>query len=103
MADVVAFGGQEKIYEVQPDPVLLVKYGITSQDVFSAVEKSNLNVGGDVVVTNEQAFVEGTDAKWWTMLTPKRKQEIALGAMVTGIFVAVITVLVAARKYRRYH
>jgi cobalt-zinc-cadmium resistance protein CzcA len=57
VADVVAFGGQEKIYEVQPDPVLLVKYGITSQDVFSAVEKSNLNVGGDVVVTNEQAFV----------------------------------------------
>lgn len=57
VADVVAFGGQEKIYEVQPDPVLLVKYGITSQDVYSAVEKSNLNVGGDVVVTNEQAFV----------------------------------------------
>ena len=57
VADVVAFGGQEKIYEIQPDPVLLVKYGITSQDVFSAVEKSNLNVGGDVVVTNEQAFV----------------------------------------------
>jgi len=57
VADVVAFGGQEKIYEIQPDPVLLVKYGITSQDVFNAVEKSNLNVGGDVVVTNEQAFV----------------------------------------------
>jgi cobalt-zinc-cadmium resistance protein CzcA len=57
VADVVAFGGQEKIYEIQPDPVLLVKYGITSQDVFSAVEKSNLNVGGDIVVTNEQAFV----------------------------------------------
>jgi hypothetical protein len=54
-------------------------------------------------VTNEQAFVEGTDAKWWTMLTPKRKQEIALGAMVTGIFAAVITVLLAAKKYRRYH
>jgi len=52
-------------------------------------------------VTNEQAFVEGTDAKWWTMLTPKRKQEIALGAMVTGILAAVITVLVAARRYHR--
>ena len=59
--------------------------------------------GWTPTVTNEQAFVEGTDAKWWTMLTPKRKQEIALGAMVTGIFVAVITVLVAAKKYRRYH
>ena len=59
--------------------------------------------GWTPTVTNEQAFVEGTDAKWWTMLTPKRKQEIALGAMVTGILAAVITVLVAARKYRRRH
>ena len=59
--------------------------------------------GWTPTVTNEQAFVEGTDAKWWTMLTPKRKQEIALGAMVTGIFAAAITVLGAARKYRRYH
>ena len=57
VADVVAFGGQEKIYEIQPDPTMLVKYGITSQDVFDAVEESNLNVGGDVVVENEQAFV----------------------------------------------
>lgn len=59
--------------------------------------------GWTPTVTNEQAFVEGTDAKWWTMLTPKRKQEIALGAMVTGIFAAAIMVLVAAKKYRRYH
>lgn len=59
--------------------------------------------GWTPTVTNEQAFVEGTDAKWWTMLTPKRKQEIALGAMLTGILAAVITVLVAARKYRRRH
>lgn len=57
VADVVAFGGQEKIYEIQPNPTMLVKYGITSQDVFDAVEKSNLNVGGDVVIENEQAFV----------------------------------------------
>jgi len=41
-------------------------------------------------VTNEQAFVEGTNAKWWTMLTPKRRQELALGAMV-AIIVAVVS------------
>jgi nucleoside-diphosphate-sugar epimerase len=57
--------------------------------------------GWTPTVTNEQAFVEGTDAKWWTMLTPKRKQEIALGAMITGIFAALVTVLVAVKKYRR--
>jgi nucleoside-diphosphate-sugar epimerase len=57
--------------------------------------------GWTPTVTNEQAFVEGTDAKWWTMLTPKRKQEIALGAMITGIFAALVTVLVVVRKYQR--
>ena len=31
-------------------------------------------------VTNEQAYVEGTEAKWWTMVTPKRRQEIAARA-----------------------
>ena len=36
-------------------------------------------------VTNEQAYVEGTEAKWWTMVTPKRRQEIALGAMIGAI------------------
>lgn len=47
-------------------------------------------------VTNEQTFVEGTDEKWWTILTPKRKQEIALGAMVAaivGVLIAVVTLV----------
>ena len=52
-------------------------------------------------VTNEQAFVEGTDAKWWTMLTPKRKQEIALGAMITVLVSSLLTGLIAFRRYRR--
>jgi nucleoside-diphosphate-sugar epimerase len=36
-------------------------------------------------VTNEQAFVEGTEAKWWTMITPKRRQELALGGAVLAV------------------
>lgn len=52
-------------------------------------------------VTNEQAFVEGTDAKWWTMLTPKRKQELALGAMSVGIVALLVTASMMWRKYRR--
>jgi nucleoside-diphosphate-sugar epimerase len=35
-------------------------------------------------VTNEQAYVEGTEAKWWTMVTPKRRQELSLVAMGAG-------------------
>ncbi len=33
-------------------------------------------------ITNEQAYVEGTEARWWTMITPKRRQELSLGALV---------------------
>ena len=52
-------------------------------------------------VTNEQTFVEGTDEKWWTILTPKRKQEIALGAMVAVIVGAVIGVVSLVRRRHR--
>ncbi len=57
VADVVAFGGEEKTYEVRPNPSLLVKYGITPDKLFQALEKSNKNVGGDVMLKNDQAFV----------------------------------------------
>jgi len=39
-------------------------------------------------VTNEQAYVEGTEAKWWTMVSPKRRQEIALSGL--GAVLAVV-------------
>ena len=57
-------------------------------------------------VTNEQAYVEGTEAKWWTMVTPKRRQELALAGMVTAAVAVVtaavwITRWVRARRARR--
>lgn len=52
-------------------------------------------------VTNEQAFVEGTDAKWWTMMTPKRKQEIALGASLLGIVIVIASAVSWLRRRRR--
>lgn len=57
VADVVAFGGQEKTYEVSVDPNRLSKYDVTPLEVFEAVNKSNLNVGGDVIEKNKQAYV----------------------------------------------
>ena len=33
--------------------------------------------GWHPTVTNEQAYVEGTESHWWTMVTPKRRQELA--------------------------
>lgn len=52
-------------------------------------------------VTNEQAFVEGTETKWWTMLTPKRKQEIALVAMVLVLVNVIAGVVFAVRRRSR--
>ena len=57
VADVVAFGGRQKIYEVQVNPTKLVKYNITPLEVYQAVTKSNVNVGGDVIEKNGQAYV----------------------------------------------
>lgn len=57
VADLVAFGGQEKIYEISVDPVKLQKHDLTPLEVYEAVSKANLNVGGDVIEKNGQAYV----------------------------------------------
>ncbi len=57
VADVVSFGGETKAYEIQVDPGKLSNLGITSLDVYNAVTKSNINIGGDVINVNNQAYV----------------------------------------------
>jgi nucleoside-diphosphate-sugar epimerase len=47
--------------------------------------------------TNEEALVAGTEAKWFTLLSPKRKQELALG---TAGALAVLVALAAALGVR---
>ena len=57
VADVNSFGGEERIFEVSVNPEMLIKYNLTSLDVYNAVAKSNVNVGGDVIERNGQAYV----------------------------------------------
>lgn len=57
IADVNSFGGEEKIFEVSVNPELLIKYNLTSLDVYNAIAKSNVNVGGDVIERNGQSYV----------------------------------------------
>lgn len=57
VADLVAFGGADRTYEITIDPVMLTKYDITPLEVYAAVSKSNINVGGDVIEKNGQAYV----------------------------------------------
>ena len=51
--------------------------------------------------TNEQVYVEGTEPKWWTMLTPKRKQELSLGGsgVLLGVIGMIVTIII--RRARR--
>jgi cobalt-zinc-cadmium resistance protein CzcA len=57
VADVVSFGGEVKTYEISVDPKLMQDFNITSLDVFQAVSRSNVNVGGDIIEKNDQAYV----------------------------------------------
>lgn len=57
VADVVAFGGRDKIYEIEADPGRMIQYDLTPLEVYEAVTRSNINVGGDVIEKNGQAFV----------------------------------------------
>lgn len=57
--------------------------------------------GWEPTVTNEQAYVEATEEKWWTMLTPKRKQELALGGMVLVLVSVLMSIAGAVRRSRR--
>ncbi|WP_447642039.1 MULTISPECIES: efflux RND transporter permease subunit [Chitinophagaceae] len=57
VADVTAFGGEVKTFEIRIDPGRLASIGITALDVFNAVQKSNINIGGDVINQNNQAYV----------------------------------------------
>ena len=51
-------------------------------------------------ITNEQAYVEGTEAKWWTMVSPKRRQEVALGLLVVSLLVGAVAIVRAVRRRR---
>ncbi|TXT29676.1 MAG: heavy-metal exporter HME family, partial [Chitinophagaceae bacterium] len=57
VADVNSFGGEEKSFEVSVNPSYLTKYSLTSLDVYNAIVKSNINVGGDVIERNGQAYI----------------------------------------------
>jgi nucleoside-diphosphate-sugar epimerase len=52
--------------------------------------------------TNEQAYVAGTEARWWTTLSPKRRQELSLGLLgLVIVKVGTITTLLVVRAVRR--
>ncbi len=57
VADIVSFGGEVKTFEVSVNPHQLINYGITPLELYNAIANSNINVGGDVITKNSQAYV----------------------------------------------
>ncbi|GAA4807526.1 CusA/CzcA family heavy metal efflux RND transporter [Olivibacter ginsenosidimutans] len=57
VGDIVSFGGEVKTFEIKVNPQKLASYDISPLDIYEAASKSNINVGGDVIVDNAQAYV----------------------------------------------
>lgn len=60
VAEVNSWGGFEKQFHVAVDPDLLIKYGLTLDDVRTALERNNQNVGGGQIErAGESLLVQG--------------------------------------------
>jgi cobalt-zinc-cadmium resistance protein CzcA len=58
--EVNSFGGEVKQYQVLVHPDRLVKYGLSIREISEALERSNGNAGGGVLVSGwEQTYVRG--------------------------------------------
>jgi cobalt-zinc-cadmium resistance protein CzcA len=57
VASIASFGGEEKMFEIKVNPAELAAYHLSPLEVYEAVAKSNINVGGDVIQKGSQAFV----------------------------------------------
>lgn len=57
VADVTPFGGLIKQYQIEVDPLLLAKYGLTVSQVAQSVDANNQNAGGALLDNRQQAMV----------------------------------------------
>src|SRR5258706_13880278 len=57
IADVVTFGGQIKTYEVNPNLARMRYYGISLQQLYTALGRGNANVGGSKVTQGSQQYL----------------------------------------------
>jgi cobalt-zinc-cadmium resistance protein CzcA len=63
VAGVDAIGGYVKQYHVQPDPMQLVAYGLTFQDIIEALERNNVSTGAGYIEHKGEAYVVRADGR----------------------------------------
>jgi copper/silver efflux system protein len=60
VAEVASIGGHVKQYQVQLDPTKLLAYGVTTQELMTAIQRSNADVGGQVMeIAGHEHVVRG--------------------------------------------
>src|SRR5216117_482403 len=57
VADVVTYGGFVKQYQVEPDLAKMKAYGVTLQQLFTALNRGSANAGGGYVDKGEQQYL----------------------------------------------
>ena len=57
VAGVDAIGGYVKQYQVQPDPMKLVSYGFTFQDLIDALRNNNVSAGAGYIEHNGESYL----------------------------------------------
>ena len=57
VAEINSWGGFERQYHVVVSPEEMIKYNLTLDDVFKALEENNRNVGGGQVLSSGQSFL----------------------------------------------
>lgn len=63
VAGVDAIGGYVKQYHVQPDPMKLVEYGLTFQDILTALEQNNVSTGAGYIEHQGESYLVRADGR----------------------------------------
>ena len=88
VAEVNSWGGRERQYQVVVDPRRLLKYDLTLLDVFDALRRNNLNVGGGTITrAGESLLVQGVG-----LLTTLKQVEDVVIKSASGVPVYVHSV-----------
>lgn len=81
VAEVNSWGGRERQYQVVVDPRRLLKYDLTLLDIFNALQRNNLNVGGgNITRAGESLLVHGVG-----LLTSLEQIESVVVKSVDGV------------------
>lgn len=99
VAEVNSWGGFEKQYQVVVDPNNLIRFNLTLDDVFRALEQNNKNIGGGQIVSSGQSFLVHGIGR---VSTTKQIENIVIKAIEgTPILIGNIADVIVGHEIRR--